>query len=95
MSTGMSMAEALEWAADYAERNKLFAPVTNSRGYADGWKPPTPEEKLRVIQKLAFTAAEPDRSDVISMVRNLSTLCMEHGNIICAPCDQVPPSWRM
>lgn len=60
MSFG-DMVEALEWAADYADRNKLFEPVVNSRGYADGWKPPTPAEKAQVITKLARDAM-PDTS---------------------------------
>jgi hypothetical protein len=54
------MQEALEWAADYAERNKLFAPIRNERGYADNWKPPTPADKLAVITQLAQSTAAPD-----------------------------------
>jgi hypothetical protein len=54
------MQEALEWAADYAERNKLFAPVRNERGYADNWKQPTPADKLAVITQLAQSTTAPD-----------------------------------
>lgn len=57
----MNLTEALEWAADYAERNNIFAPVTNSRGYSDGWKPPTPQEKSEIIQKLAQTVYESEQ----------------------------------
>ena len=55
----MNMQEALEWAADYADRSKLFEPIANQRGYADGWKPPTPAEKARVITELAKEACGP------------------------------------
>jgi hypothetical protein len=54
--------EALEWAADYAERNKLFEPALNNRGYpVDGQKPATPEERANIIIKLAdqVTESEP------------------------------------
>lgn len=54
----MNMQEALEWAADYAERNELFKPVANQRGYTDGWKPPTPAEKVSVIKDLAEAACD-------------------------------------
>lgn len=49
----MRMDEALEWAADYTTRNKLFEPVLNNRGYPDGWKPPTPADKAGIIVGLA------------------------------------------
>ena len=48
-----NMGEALEWAADYATRNKLFEPITNQRGYADNWKPPSPADKAEIITNLA------------------------------------------
>lgn len=54
----MNRVEAMEWAADYAERSKIFAPITNSRGYSDGWKPPTPAEKARIIAELAETVVD-------------------------------------
>lgn len=54
----MRMVEALEWAADFAERSKIFQPVRNERGYADGWKPPTPAERAAVIKDLAETAVD-------------------------------------
>ena len=53
MSQGDRMA-ALEWAADYAERNKMFDVPVTPRGYAVGdAKPPTPEQKAAIIIKLA------------------------------------------
>lgn len=55
------MSEALEWAADYATRNKLFDAPLNQRGYPmDGWKGPTAEEKRAIITKLARDAYEVD-----------------------------------
>lgn len=49
----------MEWAADYAERNKLFEPPKNERGYArDGYKFPTPSEKANIIIELAQTVTE-------------------------------------
>lgn len=82
--------EALEWAADYAERTKIFAPVVNSRGYPDGWKPPTPSEKLAVIKELA--AAVTDREPTIQ--EGQVRLC-DHGYVICAPCGFVPDRWKV
>jgi hypothetical protein len=80
----MNMQEALEWAADYAQRNKLFEVPTNSRGYpADGAKSPTPAEKTEVIMHLAgqalvdpTTALKQTASwnEVIVLADNLSTL---------------------
>lgn len=50
----MDLTEALEWAADYADRNKLFAPPMNQRGYpVDGWQNPTPAERTAIIKDLA------------------------------------------
>lgn len=50
----MRMDEALEWAADYATRNKIFESEVNQRGYnAEKWAPPSSEEKARIITKLA------------------------------------------
>lgn len=55
----MNMAEALEWAADYATRNKLFDAPLNQRGYVtDGWKHPTPAEKAEIIKSLAYAALD-------------------------------------
>jgi hypothetical protein len=46
--------EAMEWAARYIEREKLFDAPVNARGYTvDGWKPPTPAEKVRIITEIA------------------------------------------
>lgn len=52
----MKMIEALEWAADYAYRSKLFEPPVKSNGYVvDGWKGVTPSEKAAIIKELAET----------------------------------------
>lgn len=85
----MNMVEALDWAAKYAEENKLFAPVLNTRGYPDGWTPPSPEQKLKIIKDLALTVftASP------SLIEELAMKC-DHGYVICVRCDHVPPSWR-
>jgi hypothetical protein len=84
----MDMAQALEWAAKFAEDTKLFEPVLNARGYADGWKPPDPHDKSVIITELAKTVVTP----VVSL-NDVSNVCM-HGALICAPCDFIPPSWR-
>lgn len=56
----MNMAEALEWAADYAKRNDLFEAPKNNRGYVkDNWHDPSPAEKLAVIKELAETVYVP------------------------------------
>lgn len=73
-----SMDEALEWAADYADRAKLFEPVVNARGYADGWKPPTPSEKADIILKIARNAMDDgkeqtgDRRFLRSLLHNIN-----------------------
>ena len=73
----MNKAEAFEWAGDYVERMRLFEPVLNSRGYADGWKPPTPAEKTAVIKELAESVMdEPGLfrgEDVASFVASMFT----------------------
>ena len=51
----MTMAEALEWAADYAKRHELFELKTNARGYADGQTPPSPRERASILTDLAST----------------------------------------
>jgi len=81
------MDEALEWAADYVERTKIFEPVRNERGYADGWKIPTPAERAKIITDLAKTVVEP------APLSDIANLC-PHGAILCAPCDYIPPSWK-
>lgn len=60
------MQEALEWAADYAQRAKIFEPIRNERGYADGWKPPTPAEKASVITELAREACDDGGSGFVA-----------------------------
>ena len=86
----MNMNEALDWAAKYAVDNKLFDAPLNARGYAvDRWTPPTPAEKLKIITDLANTVMSAPPS-----ILDVSTVCA-HGAIICAPCDHVPPSWRV
>lgn len=64
----MNMQEALEWAADYCDRNRIFVPPKNERGYdVSGWKPPTPEERVQVIATLAGTAiSQPSQQSVLS-----------------------------
>lgn len=55
----MNMSEALEWAADYAERNKMFEVPVNRNGYpVDGFKTPGPEEKSSIIIRLAREACD-------------------------------------
>lgn len=49
-----NLAESLEWAADFAARNKLFDAPMKSNGYpVDGWKGPTAEERTSIILSLA------------------------------------------
>lgn len=58
----MDMSEALEWAADYAERAKIFEPPIKANGYvSDGWKPSTPAERTDIIIKLAREAVRGER----------------------------------
>lgn len=55
----MNMTEALEWAADYAERNKIFEPPVNRAGYVrDGWMVPSPSDRADVIKDLAYVAVD-------------------------------------
>lgn len=76
--TIQSMDEALEWAADYAQRAKLFEAPLNSRGYpVDGYKPVTPSEKADIILKIARNAMDnggesPDRKFLRAVLHNLS-----------------------
>lgn len=58
------MVEALEWAADYAQRTKLFDVPINSRGYTiDGMKAPDSTERVKIITELAKTVADkPDEA---------------------------------
>lgn len=73
----MKMIEALEWAADYAQRSQLFVAPLNNRGYVkDGWADPTPEAKTAVILKIATEVCDEkpgqfSGDDVISTVENL------------------------
>lgn len=81
----MDMMEALEWAAGYAERTKLFEVPTNGRGYAvDGAKPPTPQEKAAIVKDLALQVLTPT---------SMAMLC-DHGAILCARCEFIPDSWK-
>lgn len=53
----MNMSEAMEWAADFAVRSKLFDPPIKQNGYAvDGWKAPSSYDKTEIIIKLAREA---------------------------------------
>lgn len=66
----MTMIEALEWAADYCERNNLFISPKNDRGYVEaGWKPPTNAERVEIIRKLAVDVctAGTDKSPLVEM----------------------------
>lgn len=85
----MQPAEAFEWAADYAERAKLFEPVLNSRGYPDGWKPPTPAEKLDVIKRLAESVISGDadpRFEPENIFAYIETMFRQHtGGTLPAP----------
>jgi hypothetical protein len=66
------MVEALEWAADYAERNKLFDTPMKSNGYPmDGHKPPTPAEKADIILKLARNATDDGPRPEIKFLRSV------------------------
>ncbi len=52
----MTPVEAMEWAADYAERHKLFEVPQNSRGYpVDGHKHLSASEKAEIIISIAKT----------------------------------------
>lgn len=83
----MNMNEALEWAADYCERNKLFEPVKNDRGYAhNSWTPPTPAQKLEIISSLAHQVTESQPTQVTSIAESAFLTCVlndlinaEHG----------------
>lgn len=56
----MTPTEALEWAADYAERSKIWEPPKDNRGYVKGnWTDPTPAEKVKLIKELAETVIDP------------------------------------
>ncbi len=82
----MNMVESLEWAADYAERNHLFAAPLNSRGYVvDTWKSPTPEEKRAIITKLAESACEKSTPTKYHLVE--SALRCQHRYQIVLPCE--------
>lgn len=55
----MKPEEALEWAADFAERSKIWEAPKNDRGYAkSGWTEPTPAEKVALIIELAATVTD-------------------------------------
>lgn len=55
----LNMVESLEWAADYADRMKLFDPKMNGRGYpVDGSKPVTADERAEIIIRLARQACD-------------------------------------
>ena len=57
----MNKVEAMEWAADYAERNKLFLPPMKGNGYpVDGWKAPSAAERADIITKLAWQVMDED-----------------------------------
>lgn len=56
--------EAMEWAADFCERNHIFDPPG---AFADGsWHPPTANEKLAVIVQTAYAVV--DAADRPSLV---------------------------
>lgn len=55
----MNKVEAMEWAADYAERTKIFEAPVNSRGYTiDGWRGISSAERAEVIAGLANQVVE-------------------------------------
>jgi hypothetical protein len=57
------MSEALEWAAEFAERTVLKIP-TKANGYAiDGYKAPTPSERSEIIKDLAITAYTAEKEE--------------------------------
>lgn len=86
----MKMQEALEWAGDYAERNKLFEPVANQRGYADGWKPPSPADKAKVIMDLARQAClDSPGSYELSKGSVLTELDIENLRVVLGELDSV------
>lgn len=74
----MNAVEAMEWAADYAERNQLFAVPMNGRGYpVDGMKPPTHPEKVQMLRDLAASVTdEPLSPDSARQVRRLLVDCV-------------------
>lgn len=62
----MNKVEALEWAADYVVRNKLFDAPVNQRGYpVDGWQNPTPAERAKIISDLADQAMQQVEPELI------------------------------
>lgn len=66
------MIEALEWAADYADRNKIFETPMKSNGYPiDGHKPPTPAEKADIITKLARNATDDGPNHHLKFLRSV------------------------
>lgn len=89
----MKMDEALEWAADYVERNKLFETPLKSNGYpVDGWKPPSVTERVALITDLAKTVVESVDTKPVS-ITDVANVC-PHGAILCAPCDYIPSAWK-
>jgi hypothetical protein len=63
---GMTPTEALEWAADYAERNNIFTAPKNDRGYVkDGWKEPTPADKVTLIKELAASVVDYETTPLV------------------------------
>ena len=49
----LSRLEALDRATQLV--NEMSQPITNARGYADGWKPPTLTERTQAIRELTAT----------------------------------------
>lgn len=69
------MSEALEWAADYCDRTKMFEPPTNARGYVlDGWKAIPPAERANIITNLARTVVDSEGDERIESTLNLETV---------------------
>lgn len=68
--------EAMEWAAEYAERNHIFTPPQNQRGYTvDGWKNPTPAERTSIIQQLAKSVIDEPTGETVRYHMSRRDIC--------------------
>lgn len=89
--TTMSPIEALEWAADYADRHKLFEVPTNRNGYpVDGFKQLTPAERVDVLQKLAATVMTPAGITVSISEAFLAEMTEQLQEVYDSLCDSKP-----
>lgn len=90
------MVEAMEWAADFAERSKVFEAPKNDRGYVkDGWTSPSPAERAQVIMDLAATVVErPAKVESPVSLLAICNLYDEHRAIVTRDGrDQVHPNF--